>query len=66
MYNRYIRNDNGTYTRMPEEEPHTRRPSRNRRRPALLLRPAVLRPRRQSRNGRRGRTDRLQARPPTG
>lgn len=22
MYNRYIRNDNGTYTRMPEEEPH--------------------------------------------
>ena len=23
MYNRYIRNDNGTYTRMPEEEPHT-------------------------------------------
>lgn len=21
MYNRYIRNDNGTYTRMPEEEP---------------------------------------------
>lgn len=23
MYNRYIRNDNGTYTRMPEEESHT-------------------------------------------
>ena len=22
MYNRYIRNDHGTYTRMPEEEPH--------------------------------------------
>ena len=22
MYNRYIRNDNGTYTRMPEEEHH--------------------------------------------
>lgn len=22
MYNRYIRNDNGTYTRMAEEEPH--------------------------------------------
>ena len=22
MYNRYLRNDNGTYTRMPEEEPH--------------------------------------------
>lgn len=27
MYNRYIRNDNGTYTRMPEEEPHTPPPS---------------------------------------
>ena len=25
MYNRYIRNDNGTYTRMPEEESHTPR-----------------------------------------
>ena len=23
MYNRYIRNDKGTYTRMPEEEPRT-------------------------------------------
>ena len=23
MYNRYIRNDNGSYTRIPEEDPHT-------------------------------------------
>lgn len=28
MYNRYIRNDNGTYTRMPEEEPHAPPPPR--------------------------------------
>lgn len=28
MYNRYIRNDNGTYTRMPEEEPHASPPPR--------------------------------------
>lgn len=26
MYNRYIRNDNGAYTRIPEEEPHTAPP----------------------------------------
>ncbi len=26
MYNRYIRNDNGTYTRMPEEEPRAAPP----------------------------------------
>ena len=23
MYNRYIRNDNGSYTRLPEEEPRS-------------------------------------------
>lgn len=29
MYNRYIRSDSGTYTRIPEEEPHSHaRPSR--------------------------------------
>lgn len=26
MYNRYIRNDNGSYTRIPEEDPHTQPP----------------------------------------
>lgn len=26
MYNRYIRNDNGTYTRIPEEEPRSTTP----------------------------------------
>lgn len=26
MYNRYIRNDNGIYSRIPEEEPHHHNP----------------------------------------
>ncbi len=29
MYNRYIRNDRGTYTRVPEDEPHRSPPPPN-------------------------------------
>lgn len=30
MYNRYIRNDNGVYTRIPQEDPHTPKQPLNR------------------------------------